>query len=334
MQHPAFATTRWELVPERQGLLPVAAARGGPIDIAWEVHGTGPRRLLLICGLGFLKGAFQRQTKHFGHDRGGEHSVLLVDNRGMGGSGRPWRRYSTSEMARDLVEVLDHVGWTAPRGVHVAGISMGGMIAQELACLVPERVASLALLCTAAAIENTTGFAENMAQRVAMLLPKSPDRGVAYAADRIFARAWLDAPDDAELPDEHTPRAVVPPGGYGRFATNYERFAAQEVAKQRDTANFTKAGFLLQLIAAGWHHKSPAQLAAMADAVGRDRILVLHGTADNMISPPHGRKLIDYLRPGAGLMVDGMGHAPVLERTAWLHALLDERMAIAEKLDQ
>ena len=169
MKHPAFPTTQWTLVPDRQGLLPVAAARGGPVDISWEVHGTGPRKMLLVCGLGFLKGSFQRQTKHFGHDRGAEHSVLIVDNRGMGASGKPWRRYSTSEMARDLVEVLDHVGWTAPRQVHVAGISMGGMIAQELACLVPGRLASLALLCTAAAIENTTRFSANMAQRVPML---------------------------------------------------------------------------------------------------------------------------------------------------------------------
>jgi pimeloyl-ACP methyl ester carboxylesterase len=260
--------------------------------------------------------------------------VLILDNRGMGGSSKPLMRYSTSEMARDLLEVLDHVGWTAPRSVHVCGISMGGMIAQELACLAPERVASLGLICTAAFIENTTGFVENMVNRITMLLPKSLDRSVAYAADRIFAADWLDAPDDAELPDDRTPGVVLPPGGYGRFATNYERFAAQEVTKQRDVVGFTKAGFLMQLIAAGWHHKSPAQLAAMADALGRDRILVVHGTADNMISPPHGRKLIDYLQPGAGLMVDGMGHAPVMERTAWLHALLDERMAIAERLDK
>ena len=52
----------------------------------------------------------------------------------MGESDKPLMRYSTSEMAKDVVDVLDHIGWTAQRHLHVIGISMGGMIAQELVC--------------------------------------------------------------------------------------------------------------------------------------------------------------------------------------------------------
>lgn len=119
---------------------------------------------------------------YFGHVRGSEYSVLILDNRGMGGSDKPLMRYSTSEMARDILEVTDHLGWTAPRQLNVCGISMGGMIAQELACLAPERIGSLSLICTAACIENTTSFAENMVNRITMLLPKSLDRSIQYAA--------------------------------------------------------------------------------------------------------------------------------------------------------
>jgi pimeloyl-ACP methyl ester carboxylesterase len=103
--------------------------------------------------------------------------------------------------------------------------------------------------------------------------------------------------------------------------------------KRLDPARFGIKGFLLQLIAAGWHHKSPAQLADMADKIGRERILVLHGTEDNMISTPHGRKLIEYIQPGVGLIVEGMGHAPLVERCEWFNNLIEERCQLGERLD-
>ena len=75
---------------------------------------------------------WQRQTQDFGHTEGDQYSSLVFDNRGIGESDKPLLRYTTFEMARDVVELLDHVGWTESRSVHVVGISMGGMIAQEL----------------------------------------------------------------------------------------------------------------------------------------------------------------------------------------------------------
>ena len=83
-------------------------------------------------GLGGLKRTWQRQTKDFGHTEADKYSCLIFDNRGVGDSDKPLLRYTTSEMARDVIELLDHVGWTETRSVHVVGISMGGMIAQEL----------------------------------------------------------------------------------------------------------------------------------------------------------------------------------------------------------
>jgi pimeloyl-ACP methyl ester carboxylesterase len=76
--------------------------------------------------------AWQRQTKDFGHTKGDQYSCLVIDNRGIGQSGKPLMRYSTSEMAKDVLEILDHIKWTEKRSVHVIGISMGGMISQEL----------------------------------------------------------------------------------------------------------------------------------------------------------------------------------------------------------
>jgi pimeloyl-ACP methyl ester carboxylesterase len=86
-------------------------------------------------GLGGSKTVWQRQTKDFGHgqntnrDQSTKYSCLVFDNRGVGKSDKPLTRYSTSEMAKDTLELVDHVGWTS---LHVIGVSMGGMIAQEL----------------------------------------------------------------------------------------------------------------------------------------------------------------------------------------------------------
>lgn len=91
-------------------------------------------------GLGSLKRQWQRQTRDLGHAQALKYSCLILDNRGMGDSDKPRLRYSTSAMARDALEVVDHVGWTDARQLHVVGISMGGMIAQELVRLaVPAR---------------------------------------------------------------------------------------------------------------------------------------------------------------------------------------------------
>lgn len=74
------------------------------------------------------------QVSHFASLPG--YQVLVHDNRGVGNSDSPKGLYKTSEMAKDVVELLEEVGWVAKDGaegrVHVVGVSMGGMIALEL----------------------------------------------------------------------------------------------------------------------------------------------------------------------------------------------------------
>ncbi|CAK7221211.1 hypothetical protein SCUCBS95973_004417 [Sporothrix curviconia] len=387
LKHPSYPDATFNLQPTRSGLLPVAAGRGGPLRIGWEVHGEGPVKIVFIMGLGSFKTAWQRQTLHFGHERYKEYSVLLLDNRGMGDSDRPLMRYSTRDMALDALEVLEHVGFVAApststststspstskpdaRSVHIVGLSMGGMVAQELACLIPGEVASLSLCCTAAAIENTSASIwENLASRAALIIPKGVEESVRGTAGRILSHAFLTGPDNIMLPkpgthlvgpplrSHYTPQKTTPvdytalkqeqqqtstsseansasssSSWYRLFDSNYQRFIAQEMHKRNDP-RFTTKGFLLQLIACGWHHKSPAQLAAMADAVDRRRILVIHGTADQMISVPHGRKLVEAIQPAQAHIVEGMGHAPVAERCAWYNQTLADHFHNGEVL--
>lgn len=96
------------------------------------------QKVLTSVPAGALKSAWQRQSKDFGHgpntnrDQSTKYSCLIFDNRGIGESDKPLARYSTSEMAKDTLELIDSTGWTADRQLHVIGVSMGGMIAQEM----------------------------------------------------------------------------------------------------------------------------------------------------------------------------------------------------------
>lgn len=47
VEHPAFKEVIWDLKPTTKGKCAVAAGRGGPFDIAYEIHGTGPIRTIV-----------------------------------------------------------------------------------------------------------------------------------------------------------------------------------------------------------------------------------------------------------------------------------------------
>ncbi|EHK25390.1 uncharacterized protein TRIVIDRAFT_144398 [Trichoderma virens Gv29-8] len=340
VNHPAYSSVIWALEPHQQGTVEVAKGRGGPVKIAWEIHGDGPTKVALIMGLAGVKTSWQRQTKYFGHDRSKDYSVLILDNRGMGDSDKPLARYTTSAMAADIVELLDHVGWTAEREVHVVGISLGGMIAQEVAYAIPTRLRSLTLIGTTAQFESgpAKSWSDAIRQRLGFVIPKSEDQSIFDTGRQLFPEEWLAASDDAAaLPSPKTtprcgPAPGTPDGEYRTFDNNFQRFQAQELFKKRHASWFTKQGFLCQLIAAAGHFKSPQQLRTMADRVGRERILIMHGTADNMITVPNGEKLIKHVEPGMGLIIEGMGHAPSMDRADWFNALLEERFASWGKL--
>lgn len=72
-------------------------------------------------------------------------------------------------------------------------------------------------------------------------------------------------------------------------------------------------------MAAGYHKKSPEQVQEIANKVGRERILVIHGTADNLITVPHGEVLakeLDGEEMGVTKRIfEGRGHyVPIEER--------------------
>lgn len=111
------------------------------VNLHYEVTGQG-QPLLLIMGLGGPGAAWDPE---FVRAMSQTHQVIIYDNRGTGRSDKPDEPYSIAGFASDAAGLLDALN--IPRA-HVFGISMGGMIAQELAIHYPQRVASLVLGCT------------------------------------------------------------------------------------------------------------------------------------------------------------------------------------------
>lgn len=108
--------------------------------LAYEIEGSGPP-VLLIQGVGVHGDGWLPQIEGL-RDR---FRLLSFDNRGMGRSQPQAGPLTVARMAADARALLDAAGWPS---AHVAGHSLGGLVAQKLALDSPERVRSLALLNT------------------------------------------------------------------------------------------------------------------------------------------------------------------------------------------
>jgi 3-oxoadipate enol-lactonase len=141
---PARSTHRPTPDPKPPGAyradVPTAALNG--IDVYYEREGDGPRVLFLNGSGSTLEEARPML------DRLRPHVDLLAhDQRGLGRTSIPDGPYTMADYAADAAALATHVGWDRYR---VVGISFGGMVAQELAVTVPERIERLALLVTSA----------------------------------------------------------------------------------------------------------------------------------------------------------------------------------------
>lgn len=128
----------------------MATIRANGIDIYYEERGDG-EPLLLIMGWGGNAATWNPQLGGLAE----RHRVLVFDNRGVGRTSAPEGPYSIQQMATDAARLLDALEIDQ---THVFGISMGGMVAQELAIGHPERVGALILGCTTPGGERAAGL--------------------------------------------------------------------------------------------------------------------------------------------------------------------------------
>ena len=108
------------------------------IDLYYEIVGEG-EPLLFIHGLGSSSRDWEQQVRFFA----GSYKVIVFDVRGHGKSGKPAGPYSMPLLAMDAKKLLQALG-VCP--AHIVGISMGGMIAFQLAVNHPELVKSLVIV--------------------------------------------------------------------------------------------------------------------------------------------------------------------------------------------
>ena len=118
--------------------MPTAKIRD--VQIYYEEHGQGPP-LIMLLGLGQDIATWEFQIAELSR-----HVRLIVpDNRDSGQSSRCSENYTTETMAQDIIELMEHLGIDR---AHLLGTSMGGMIAQHVALMAPERLKSLILAGT------------------------------------------------------------------------------------------------------------------------------------------------------------------------------------------
>ena len=109
-------------------------------EIYWESRGEG-KPLFTISGVSGGTWSYEESIAAWSP----YYRVLVCDNIGAGLSSKPDRPYTMAQMADYAAAVMDAA---QVKEAYVVGLSMGGMIAQEIALRHPARVSALVLGCT------------------------------------------------------------------------------------------------------------------------------------------------------------------------------------------
>jgi 3-oxoadipate enol-lactonase len=168
------------------------------IDVYYEVSGDGPP-LLFLNGSGAtiatVRPLLSFFTPHF--------RVAIADYRGMGRTGVPETSYTMTDLASDAIELVDQLGW---RRFNLIGVSFGGMVAQEVAVSVSQRISRLVLVCTS---PGGAGGSSYPLHELAGLPPEQRAARSMQIVDTRFTPEWLAAhPKDRALLEQLAQRRI------------------------------------------------------------------------------------------------------------------------------
>jgi pimeloyl-ACP methyl ester carboxylesterase len=274
--------------------------------IAIEVEDSGGQdrpAVLLVMGLGMQLIAWPEPFVQALVAAG--YRVIRFDNRDIGLSrhfdelglpnllwesmkhriGLPVRApYTLQQMAQDSLGVLDAL---RVERAHVAGVSMGGMIAQRMALLAPHRVLSLASIMSSSGARYLPG---PRAQVLSALMSRPHGRSEQALADH-GVKIWKLIGSPAFPPDEAALRANV-------------------IAANR--RSFHPAGTMRQMAAVAADRRRANELVRI-----KVRALVVHGSDDPLVPVACGRDTARRISGARLVEIPGMGHdlpPPVVER--------------------
>jgi len=197
--------------------------------------------------------------------------VVAFDNRGIGLSAPIDGPFTIAEMAEDTAGLLDQLELES---AHVVGISMGGMIAQELALAHAERLRSLTLGCTYCGGPGSQLMPQENLEKLAAGMA-SGDR------DKAILAGW-----EVNL----SPGFRAEESGYATFHA-----MATSVPAAKQTIELQ--------VQAIFGHDTSARLGEISTPT-----LIVHGTEDGVLPYPNG-ELIASLMPAARLeTLEGVGH--------------------------
>ena len=259
-------------------------------DLYYERRGTG-EPLLLSQGLG-------GNSLHWGDGfLGGLEDgfeLVLYDHRGAGRSGVPEGEHTIADLAGDAVGLLDALGIES---AHVVGISMGGMVAQELVLQAPERVRTLTLGCT---------------------FPGGPEAAMTdMAVVGMLAEAVLSGDQERTLRVGY--EVMIAPE-YGAQEGAYELYS--ELAGQYPAP----LPVLMAQLSAIMGHDTSERLGEITVPT-----LVVHGTEDRLMDVRNA-ELLARLIPGARLeLLEGSGHMFFWEQPERSAQLVREHAAAATR---
>ena len=248
-------------------------ATNGDIRLRWERFGdeTGAVPLLLVNGLSSPMVAYEigfiDQLVNRGFD------VVRFDNRDAGLSTSTEGGYLLTDMAADAFAVMDEVGWDR---AHVFGMSMGGMIVQQLGIDHADRLLSIT------SVMSNTGNGQygrsTEEARVQLMTPSPPDREGWLAQRVVSEKVWAS-------PAEWT---IEKSRAKGELLYDYGVQPGQVVHQYE------------AVMATGNREEALANVAVPT--------LVLHGSADTLITPSGGERTAEIMPNARYIELDGMGH--------------------------